>query len=141
MDKVVDLSKPVQTRGGRKARIICTDRSYVGIDGDAWPILALVETASRNNKEEIYAYCFEGDRLRSVFSNKSLDLINVPEKTERYYRLYTSKGRTKHISHHPHATENEARKGAGGGGALIYTGILKITYENGVPVSSEIIPW
>jgi len=68
-----DPTKPVQTRGGRTARIICTDAR------GGWPIIALVESSegreetSRNGEDG--AYSNHPDHPQSHH-----DLVNVPEK-------------------------------------------------------------
>ena len=50
MNKPFDPLKPVQTRDGRKARIICTDRKM-----DGFPILALIPSHSGHME---HCYCF-----------------------------------------------------------------------------------
>lgn len=69
-----------QTRDGRKARIICTDRK--GIYG---PIVVLVE--ERDN-ELIYHYGADGKRPAAFFPSN--DLVNAPEpKTKMYLIIYS----------------------------------------------------
>ena len=71
-----DLSKAVQTRDGRKARIICTDYK-----SKTDPIIALI--ADDNGKEIIQTYSANGE-WREGSGEKALDLINVPE-TKSYF--------------------------------------------------------
>lgn len=75
---MLDINKPVQTRDGRKARIICSD-----MKGD-YPIVACVEI---NDKvEEEGSFTENGNFLCS--REQSSDLINAPEKHVRYLHLY-----------------------------------------------------
>ena len=70
--------KPVCTRDGRKARIICFDRK------DVRPIVALIK--SDNGDEGVYYYYADGlnlDKYSSVF-----DLMMLPEKKEGWVNVY-----------------------------------------------------
>lgn len=67
-----DPTKPVQTRDGRKARIIYYD--YKGIRGES--MVALIDKG--NGKESVGAYYENGSLVMSVESG--LDLINIPEE-------------------------------------------------------------
>ena len=73
--------KPVCTRDGRKARIICFD--YKG-DSNAYPILALISTSNlRGVPSEIIAKYTEDGRYakyNNVENNE--DLMMLPEKKE-----------------------------------------------------------
>lgn len=73
--------KPVCTRDGRKARIICFDAK-----GD-FPIVALVET---NNIEEVYQYTNNG--LFFHLESNDLEIVNdlmmLPEKKEGWVNVY-----------------------------------------------------
>ena len=66
--------KPVCTRDGRKARIICFDR----INGDYYKIVACV-TAFDGNFEEVLFYGIDGYRVDSQ-NPKDEDLMMLPEK-------------------------------------------------------------
>jgi len=68
------LGKPVCTRGGRKARIICFDRKFYH-DGYNYPIVAMVND---NDNELVHAYTQDG----LLVGNKEcdLDLMMLPEK-------------------------------------------------------------
>ena len=61
-----DLTKPVQTADGRKARVICTDR-----DKHEYPVLALI--ARDDGGEWVYAY----DLLGIHGLSAGLTLINI----------------------------------------------------------------
>jgi len=69
MEKKFDPTKPVQTRDGRKARIICTDRDF-----DGYPIIALIRGTQGQEGFETYGI----DGKASSFMEHELDLINVP---------------------------------------------------------------
>ena len=72
--------KPVCTRDGRKARIICFDRK------DVRPIIALIE--SHNDDEGVYYYYADGlnlDNYPSVF-----DLMMPTEKKEGWINIYNA---------------------------------------------------
>lgn len=75
-----DPKRPVKTRGGREARIICTDRK-----GDRYSIIALV--VERAGSEDIYYYLSDG----TYSGAPHLDLINIPHEEERWAAL-TEKG-------------------------------------------------
>ena len=70
--------KPVCTRDGRKARIICFDRS-----GTDYPILSLIK---ENDNENVYHYDIEG---KSSIHPK-LDLMMLPEKKEGWINIYNA---------------------------------------------------
>lgn len=67
MTQPLDLTRPVQTRDGRKVRILCTDRR-----GPA-PIVGIVECAS---SEATLVWQRDGSTDRCPMAS---DLVNVPE--------------------------------------------------------------
>ena len=69
--------KPVFTRDGRKARIICFDTK-----GDPCPIIALVE---ENGIESAYHYDKNG---QNAYNKSKLDLMMLPEKKEGWVNVY-----------------------------------------------------
>lgn len=71
---IFDPEKPVQTRDGRKARIICTDR----VARNEGPVVALVDESGH---EESWFYTKSG-RLFGMSEEDDLDLINIPEEHE-----------------------------------------------------------
>ena len=78
MSKPFDPTKPVRTRDGRPARIICTDRR------GPFPIVALLKSYGG---EEVRSYDQNGqfaDRGPGVAN----DLLNIPEKIEGYVNVY-----------------------------------------------------
>lgn len=79
--------KPVCTRDGRKARIICFD--YKG-DSNAYPILALISTInSRGVPSEIIAkYTEDGRYVKYNNVEYNEDLMILPEKKEGWMNIY-----------------------------------------------------
>ena len=73
------LGKPVCTRDGRKARIICFDTK-----GDPCPIIALVE---ENNIESAYHYDKNG---QNAYKKSEIDLMMLPEKKEGWVNVYNA---------------------------------------------------
>ena len=71
----LDLTKPVQTRGGSKARIVCTDHKGSRVDPRPRTVIALVE----HDGVEVIGL-FPPDGLVFPGEESSGDLINVPEK-------------------------------------------------------------
>lgn len=84
--KPFDPTKPVQTRDGRKARIICTDRNYqVGVH--RWPIVAIIEGSS----DDVMSYHENG--LAHFSGTSGADLINIPAEFEfeRWVNVYAKR--------------------------------------------------
>ena len=69
--------KPVCTKDGRKARIICFDRN------DLYPIVALIEC--EDGKERIGAYSKQGQT--EIYEIKGTDLMMLPEKKEGWVNV------------------------------------------------------
>lgn len=83
--KTFDPTKPVQTRDGRAARIICTDRKDTAVNNPC-PLIALVTQV--NGLESYYNFQLNG--RFSIYTTKSdADLINIPE--ERWVNFYQAK--------------------------------------------------
>lgn len=72
--KSFDPNKPVQTRDGRKARILCTDRKA---PKDEENLIALV-TYEEASIEHHHFYFSNGSYNKC--GQSKLDLINIPEK-------------------------------------------------------------
>lgn len=70
--------KPVCTRDGRKARIVCYDRK-----SENYPILALVEN---NSNEQVVKYTTAGKKKDQCIS--PYDLMMLPEKHEGWVNIY-----------------------------------------------------
>lgn len=78
---MLDLTKPVQTRDGRTARIICTDAKT----SSGFPIIALVADASGN--EFLVSHTSDG-YYNSSKDKHNNNLINIPEKHEMWVNCY-----------------------------------------------------
>lgn len=91
MEKI-DVNKPVMTRDGRKARIICSDRVFESqVTSTAYPIVALVEV--REGFEAVQAYDEYGrylGRHRDVDDPRKTDLLNVPMMKTGWVNIYES---------------------------------------------------
>lgn len=68
-----DPTKPVQTRGGEPARILCTDKK------GCLPIVALVKGA------DLLSYTLDGQFVEGVETH--LDLINIPPVYDYKYAV------------------------------------------------------
>lgn len=77
--------KPVCTRDGRKARIICFDRKFYHDDGYNYPIVAMVND-NDNDNELVHAYTQDGLLIGNKESE--LDLMMLPEKKEGWVNVY-----------------------------------------------------
>ena len=98
--------KPVCTRDGRKARIICFD--YKG-DGNAYPILALISTCNLSGvpSEIIAKYTEDGKYAKYNSVENGEDLMMLPKKKEGWVNVYNSRGAIT-FSHNPYDTKEEA---------------------------------
>jgi hypothetical protein len=86
MSKPFDPTKPVQTRDGRKARIVCTDSRASDM-----PIIALAEMGGWAPHLEYAFGCYADGRV-SKDRDDDLDLVNIPEKVTGYVNVYRSNG-------------------------------------------------
>ena len=80
--KAAKEGKPVCTRDGRKARIICFDRKFYH-DGYNYPIVAMV---NHNDNELVHAYTQDGLLVGNM--EGELDLMMLPEKKEGWVNVY-----------------------------------------------------
>lgn len=83
-DTNFDPTKPVQTRDGRKARIICTDRR-----DRHFPIVALV---GNSDEPMTYTSCGRFDVMESDAFDTPSDLINVEPCVEDWANVYEQTG-------------------------------------------------
>ena len=77
--------KPVCTRDGRKARIICFDREFIH-EGQNYCIVALIKDGSHS--ESLYSYTEDG-----LFSSNKIhnyDLMMLPERKEGWINIYNA---------------------------------------------------
>lgn len=76
-----DPTKPVQTRDGRAARILCTDAN------GPLPIIALVKAT--NGNEEVMRLLADGQRRgRKAWRPDRDDLVNIPMKRRGWTNVY-----------------------------------------------------
>ena len=116
--KAAKAGKPVCTRDGRKARIICFDAK-----GDK-PIIALVEMGTAETPNN---YPIDGKAVSAKES--SCDLMMLPEKKEGWVNVYNHLGVIT-LSHNPFDTKEEALeelKSASGRAYCVDT--IKINWE------------
>lgn len=105
--------KPVCTRDGRKARIICFDAKCNK------PIVALIYDC---NKETVFQYLESGRFF--VDQIDKYDLMMLPQKKEGWVNVYNSLGVIT-FSHNPYDTKEEAMKDKG----KYYVDTVKIEWE------------
>ena len=115
--------KPVCTRDGRKARIICFDfnGSYEGIE---YPIIALVGSDKSEYGEELYYFTPKGC-FRKEYESE-LDLMMVGEKKEGWINIYKGDLST-YSSNYIYDTKEAAADGSNTDKCYITT--IKIEWE------------
>ena len=94
--------KPVCTRDGRKARIICFDRRFF-YKNVSYPILALVECS--DGEDDVCGYTEKGNVLIKEGAEHKDDLMMVPEKKEGWMNVYKRENE--------HICENECNVSTG----------------------------
>lgn len=105
--------KPVCTRDGRRARIICWDKK-----GSA-PIVALIE---HEDSEIALSYYNNGKHM--IRDNSDNDLMMLTKKKEGWVNVYNSLGVIT-FSHNPYDTKEEAMKDKG----KYYVDTIRIEWE------------
>jgi hypothetical protein len=100
--KPFDPTKPVQTRDGREARIICTDYSG-SVPG--YSIIALVTFA---RKQEIITLTPTGRFFLYQDKHSPNDLVNIPEKKSGWSLIYKDIQGRRITGSHIYSTEQEA---------------------------------
>lgn len=87
----IDWNKPVQTKDGRKVRVLCTDsKGY-------FPIVGLVVSEDGESEDVVY-WPLTGELAGRPDHDYQLDLINVPEKHEIWVNVYADNMRRVHGS-------------------------------------------
>lgn len=79
---IIDWNKPVQTRDGRKVRVLCTDGP------GSLPVIGIIEGC-----ETCSCWTLEGVRFKNYSPEHPTDLINVPEQPReimRWASIYSS---------------------------------------------------
>ena len=107
--------KPVRTRDGRKARVICYDRQ----SDHGFPIVALVENTGAEKDEDVRCY-----RLNGAADEPSYNLMMLPEKKEGWVNVY--KVTNGYESRSIFTTKEDAIKKVTGAG---YVNTVKIQWE------------
>lgn len=79
---MLDMTKPIKTRGGLPVRILCTDRKC---GHSPFVIIALV--TFNDGWERVHAYTKDGVFVHGGEEHE-LDLVNVPEETYTYFNIY-----------------------------------------------------
>lgn len=76
---MIDWTKPIQTRSGRPARVLCTD-----LKDTEYPVAVAVLVSDKH--EAAYTYTAEGKY--AIEGDEPFDIINVPEKRVRYFNVF-----------------------------------------------------
>lgn len=118
-----DPTKPVQTRDGRKARIICTDRKHR--DG------AIIALISYPEGEFPITYYDDGKYRQCPMP---LDLVNIPKVTTKISNVYRHpmKGTKGLWSDYPGVEKKDMPYSE-------YIGYLEWKFEDGEPVSAKFV--
>ena len=109
-----DPTKPVQTRDGRKARIVCTDNIH-----HKFPIVGLI---TERCGEEVPNLFMSSGRYHNEDEESRNDLINIPEKHVRYLNIYEDG-----LYSTPFEFKEDADRCSGSN----RTGRIRIEYEDG----------
>jgi hypothetical protein len=118
-----DPTKPVRTRDGRKARIICSDRKTTY----AFSIVVLI--THDDGTESLTSRRANGSLDPNIES--PFDIINIPVETVRYVNYYDDRqtcysySSLSSANYHTHCEER--------------SGQLKVTSVNGVVTKSEVL--
>ena len=130
-----DPTKPVQTRDGRKVRILCTDArlSYCHNEGITMsPIVALIEDESEHGaKDSVYFYTKEGS-FYGTNNPEPIDLVNIPERVVKYKLIHDSGYVGATYSSIIQAKDSQSNYAE-------IKSILKLTYEDGKVVETYLI--
>lgn len=93
LDKPLDLTKPVQTRDGRKVLLL----GVLKKSRTSYPLITVV--TQPNGEEVLETYTLQGyATLASSNGENSRDLVNVPEKHQAWINLYPHGGGSLHTS-------------------------------------------
>lgn len=111
--------KPVCTRDGRKARIICFDAKRK----DGKNIIALIPSKEYSGFEDLVAYPNNGN-YHGGHENDG-DLMMLPQKKEGWVRIYKSASNVYYLSSNIYKTEEDAKHSSD----CCYVGASKISWE------------
>lgn len=114
---MIDFNKPVQTRDGRKVRILCTDGQH-----PIFPIVGFI-----GDEADVYEWTRDGAYNDQSFRQEDVDIINVPERVERWLNIYPGNVGSINSSRKnaDESVDSSARR----------IGVIRITYEDGKPVA------
>lgn len=124
-DKPFDPTKPVQTRDGRKARIVCTDFNSAA----GKKLIVAITTGPEGY--EMTGLRFPDGRSYQV-SEKSSDLVNVPEVTTTVSNIYRDGSGRMWSDYQGYAKKEWPSQK--------YVGFIEWTLEDGEPVSCRFVP-
>lgn len=125
-----DPTKPVQTRDGRKARIICTDCKHR--DGEIVVLVQYPDSSTHAGAEEVYRVHLDGYFVSSSYPSIN-DLVNVPVVTTKIENFYKdASGRL----WGDYVGEERRDKWA----SSDYMGYIEWTFHDDVPVSCRFVP-
>lgn len=82
---MIDWTKPIQTRNGRKARVLCTDLA-------SNPSELIVVTAVRDPDGNEFVQLVRQDGRVLKSSNDVLDMLNIPEEITGWVNVYAAEG-------------------------------------------------
>lgn len=117
-----DPTKPVQTRDGRPARIICTDRKH-------WRDVIIALVSGENGEEYLCDFSEGGCYLSGQESED--DLVNIPARRHEYVNCYANAEPCFHSS------LETARIGAEMS-TDVYVGTIEIVCEDNVAVERKL---
>jgi Zn-dependent alcohol dehydrogenase len=83
---IFDPTKPVQTRDGRPAKILCIDLKH-----HRYQIAARVQMHHNARDETVVLFDKNGRKNYDNGEDESIDLVNVPEKHVRWVNIYKEK--------------------------------------------------
>lgn len=122
----IDWTKPIQTNGGRKARLLGT---FANQNGNGHVVA--VDIGNGNERiQSCYPHGGTGHH-----EDVSEHIINAPERSERFINIYAESG----VAYFVHPTLEEAKRTAELTAKTPPIGHLKIVMENGKAVKAEIV--
>lgn len=121
---MIDWTKPIQTRNGRKARYLGTVN-----DGSDYPHVVAVASENRPGLEN-WAFASDSGAVAGISS--IYDVVNVPVIEERWLNVYKASSRACPM---PHKTAQDADHYADGQSQ----GKVKVIYHDGVAVGCEFV--
>lgn len=112
--------KPVCTRNGRKARIICYDRQ----SDHGFPLVALVENPGAEKDEDVRCY-----RLNGATADPSATLMMLPEKHEGWVNVFNHGNNDTYVGNFIFPTEKLAKEAVSLMNGVKYFDTVKIEWE------------